>query len=589
MKRKLLFSFLIFMLVTLPLLAGCKGTGTTPTPTGPAVGGDWWDKWGEPQYGGTLVTRAGMIDTITSPDDARACRLAAWFEVLFCDDLTLDRDIYPFTLQFTPTKYLQGWLAESWEQTDPQTWTIHIRKGVHWLDNPPTYGREFTAHDVQYTYDRVLAVGEFAGAEPSVFYAPLIPSIAQVIATDDYTVQFKLNTPSASSVWEVTGPQIPIPPVPREWVALTEEEKAEWQNCIGTGPFIVTDFVPNTSMTFSRNPNYWGYDVRYPQNKLPYLDAVKVLVVPDISTSLAALRTGKLDIIHDQRDYPSLSQAASLAETNPDIQQFHWPAAAQGVFFKYNTEPFTDIRVRQAMQLAIDIKTIAQTHYQGTVDGIPAGLLSPLAGEEWAVPYDQWPKDLREEYSYDPDRARELLAEAGYPNGFSTNVYASTADDMALLQILKAQFMDIGVDMEINSMDMMQMRPFIMDGLYDQMIYGGMLGMTDCPAYAAGVFWSKKFERIGGDVGGVIDPDYDVLAEKFYAATTEAEAQQAFQELDRYALEQHWIAHVCPYVSTQVCQPWVKGWSGENLRGSWGWVYIRQMWIDQDLKQSMGY
>jgi ABC-type transport system substrate-binding protein len=524
-----------------------------------------------------------MLDIITEPQDPRSSQFAAWFELLWCDDMTLDREIFSFQTNYTPVEYLQGWLAESWEQTDPLTWTVKIREGVHWQDKAPTYGREFTAEDVQYSYDRVLGKGEFEGQPPNGFYVSFIPNVDRVVATDKYTVEFQLNAPTALVAHQIVGPFLGICLVPPEWVELTPEEQQDWQNCIGTGAFVCTDFVPGTSLLIERNPDYWGYDERHPDNQLPYLDAIKVLAIPDMATALAAMRSGKLDMVADGRSYASLAEAESLAENFPDIVQYEWLGNAAGVYFKWNTEPFTDIRVRKAMQLAINVPEIAETHYRGAFEGIPCGLSSPKVGEDWAVPYDQWPADLQAEYSYDPDTAKALLTEAGFPNGFETEILAATVDDMTLLQILKSYFADIGITMEIEAMDMITNRTAVMSGNYNQMIYAGGGGGTAPPDMSIGNFWSKKMERVGGE-GGVIDPEYDVLVEEFFAATEMAEAQRIYREAERYLLEKHYTLTVCPIITKQLGQPWLKGWNGEMFWSSWGWAYWSRFWIDESLK-----
>jgi peptide/nickel transport system substrate-binding protein len=513
----------------------------------------------------------------------RSAQFGMWLEGLFGDNMLTDRNEYTFKTNFKPEKYKQGFLAESWEWKDKLTLTVHIRQGVYWHDRPPVNGREFTADDVEYTFDRVLATGS-GFTEPNAFFAPLLPSVDRVVAVDKYTIEFRLKTSSAMAIYEITGPSfLSVCMVPHEWVEMSEEDKQDWNKVTGTGPFILTDFIASTSLTMERNPDYWGYDERHPENKLPYLDGMKVVVVPDIATAIAAMRTRKIDIMANQANFISLQEAANLKETNPEIVQVKWPTGAGGVFFKYGVKPFDDINVRKAMQLAIDIPTIAESYYLGEVDGKPVGLAHPQAGTDWAIPFEEWPEELQQEYVYDPDRARQLLTEAGYPNGFSTSILASTSGDLALLQILKSNFADIGVEMEIETMDMIQQRVVVLEGKYDQMVNGGGGGSVSPPGNILGDYWSIKTEKTGG-AGGVEDPVYDAMVEKFNASETEEECQKIFKEADLYVLQQHWSARLCPAVSTQLHQPWLKGWWGESLSNWWRSTYYARMWIDQDVK-----
>src|SRR5208283_3711928 len=130
---------------------------------------------------------------------------------------------------------------------------------------------------------------------------------------------------------------------------------SSWHNAIGTGPFILTDFVDNSSATFARNTNYFGHDERYPQNKLPYVDTLKILIIPDASTSLSALRTGKIDAIGNI----AVSDAQSLDKTNPNLVKIGVPATySNSIDPKGGVAPFTDIRVREAMQESVNLPEI---------------------------------------------------------------------------------------------------------------------------------------------------------------------------------------------------------------------------------------
>ena len=137
----------------------------------------------------------------------------------------------------------------------------------------------------------------------------------------------------------------------------------DWRNSVGTGPFILTDYVSGSAITFIRNPHYFGKDPLHSQNQLPYLDGVKMLIIPDISTYLAALRTGKLDML------PAVSweDAASLIKTNPDLKyntRYQTPTFPVGRVDKQDL-PFKDIKVRQALNMAIDKQAILKAYFGG--------------------------------------------------------------------------------------------------------------------------------------------------------------------------------------------------------------------------------
>jgi peptide/nickel transport system substrate-binding protein len=261
------------------------------------------------------------------------------------------------------------------------------------------------------------------------------------------------------------------------------------------------------------------------------------------------------------------------------------PAFGQGIAMRCDKEPFTDIRVRKALEMAIDRETIAKTYYGGVVDGKPSMVIrSGIEG--WSIAYDEWPQGLKDEYSYNPDRAKQLLTEAGYPNGFKTNVVTSSMFDLDLLQILVAYFNDINVDMEIRQMEVPAYMNYIRGGNHDQLYswFEGGLGFTP----NISIQW--RHSKTGpSNYTYNNDAGYDALVAEYFAATTEDEASRIFVEVMWRVLENHWAIQVCPLASFNVFQPFIKGYSGEVLEFRNLPFYAARLWVDQGLKQSMGY
>ena len=123
------------------------------------------------------------------------------------------------------------------------------------------------------------------------------------------------------------------------------------------------DFVDGSSATLIKNPTYWGYDERYPQNKLPYVDSLKILIIPDPATALAALRSGKIDAMGNM----SIAQSQDIKKSNPEILQLGIPSAtAPSLDPRQDVKPYSDIRGREALQMAINLPDLAQNYYSGT-------------------------------------------------------------------------------------------------------------------------------------------------------------------------------------------------------------------------------
>jgi peptide/nickel transport system substrate-binding protein len=549
-----------------------KPTATAPAPTQ----ANWWDKFGTPQYGGTITYRLPQMAHNFDVSSFIGGEVDIYYETLFTKNWTLDRKIFGFTTSFTPDEYSAGLLAQTWEQPDAQTIIVHLHQGVHWQDKPPVNGRELTADDIVQHYDRILGTGS-GYTNPNPNYGFLTGNWESVTATDKYTVVFKFKRPSGLAFNSIADTmQINAIEAP-EYVK--QGDLQNWKNAVGTGPWILTDFIDGTSLTYSKNSNYWGHDERYPQNQIPYADTLKMTLIPDMATALAALRTGKIDVIGGETGRLSWQQAKSLAKTNPELQQVKVLGVANGVGFRCDTKPFNDINVRKALQLAIDIPTIAKSYYGGMVDGIPCGIISPVF-TGYCFAYEDWPQGLKDEYSYNPTKAKQLLAEAGYPNGFSTNIVAaSERSDMELLQIIKAEFKDIGVDMEIRQMEFASWNAFISAGKHDQMV-GLMSASTNPIQFTLSGFQSTNPSNytFNNDTG------YDEIFAKFMAATDPAEVKQWTREADKYAIEKHWSAVVCPTATFNVWQPYLKGYSGEALHFGQSHIWAC-LWIDQSLKE----
>jgi peptide/nickel transport system substrate-binding protein len=389
---------------------------------------------------------------------------------------------------------------------------------------------------------------------------------------------FQVLTPAADNIIEAP-----------EAVALEGGTITNWQYCVGTGPWIITDVVTGTSITFSRNPNYWGYDERHPENQLPYADTIKLLSIPEESTRIAALRSGQVDISNDVNNEGIVGWqlAQSLAETNPELQQIMVLQWGYSLLMAANSEPFTDLNVRKAMQLAINLPELAQTYYGGAVEGTPCGMVSTTYNG-WYYPYDEWPQELKDEYSYNPDLARELLTEAAQDGlfevneygGFDTNVVTGSASDLQLLQVIQSELLDIGVNMEINTMDPTAVFSYCIEGKNDGFFFNFGTNLT----WPLSVMATARMSTSPMNFTHCNDPVYDEIANRFINAMTMDEARQALYEADKRNIEQHWAVQLLARPSYIIYQPYLKGYSGEIMSYGQGALWAR-LWIDRSLKK----
>ena len=541
-----------------------------------------------PRYGGTLTF--ARKEEFKNADVVAAGAWGAGFvdgvlEKIGFPNWGIDRDEFGFVGLNAPVFAMTGQLAESWEQPDPLTIILNIRQGVHWHDKAPMNGRELTAKDVEYNFHRMMGLGSgFTELSPKSQLLKTM-SFESIEATDKWTVVFKLKKPHLQALAGILD----------DWLAwiyppeVIEQygDASDWRNLVGTGPFMLTDWVEGSSITWTKNPDYWGYDEKYPQNRLPYVDGIRAPIMPEVATSLAALRTGKLDLLRNIR---TVDQVESLQKTNPEL--VIWtitPASTNSTGLNVNKPPFTDIRVRKAMQMALDLETIQDAFFKGYGDTTPHGQVGDgMMG--YFIPFEEWPEELKKVYDYDPAGAEALLDAAGLPRGadgirFKTVYIHLDRYDANFTELLASYWNKIGVDVEVQ---VQPIAPFVtirragdFEMISHEMAYGSAADPLNPPGRYTAVSWNTS---------AVNDPDYEAMFEAAGAATTIEEQQRLVKAMDMYAVERHWAVWSLMNPVFDAIWPWVKGYNGEFGLGylSKNQIFGR-LWIDQDLKKEMGH
>ena len=423
-----------------------------------------------PEYGGILTFAR-------KSEHSSNHFLPGFLEKLSVADWGIDRDEIDWRSTYVPVSGLKGALAESWEQPDPLTWIAHIRKGVHWQDRAPMNGREFDASEVEWNYHRWLGLGS-GFTEPHPNFSTMSAAVESVTATDKWTVVYKLKGPIVGAdkdIFDDGNGYIYPPEVIKQGV-----DAEDWENLVGTGPFMLTDYVEGSSITFIKNPDYWSDDEKYPGNRLPYIDELRAIITPETATYVAALRTGQVDFLgsHSDSQLRSIDQVESLQKTNPEIvvHRFWYRSDNCFIFNGQNVvdnPPFNDIRVRRAMQMALDLETINSTFFKGYGNTTPEGVISKDV-QGYAIPFEDWPEDVKKVFDYDPAGARQLLTEAGYPEGIKTTLAHYEAFDLSFAELAAAYWSDIGIAVEIT----------VVSGAE----FGALAGKTD----GSGIFNSSK-------------------------------------------------------------------------------------------------
>jgi peptide/nickel transport system substrate-binding protein len=538
-------------------------------------------------YGGTFVTSVSSdITTFDSyfPTGATSI-LQEWMERLTSPSWTMDPAVYNYGTDFVPADYVVGYLATGWEFSDANTIVYHLRQGIHWQNLPPVNGREFTSADVVYHYGRMFGLGINSKPSPYNSTVPAYTPLKSVKAIDKYTVAFGWSGVSQEYILEQMDQYGGEHAIEAQEAVTQWGDLADWHHAIGTGPWILTDLVSGSSATMIRNPTYWGYDERYPQNQLPYISIFKYLIIPNANTVLAAVRTGKIDNCG-----LTFVQYQGMLQTNPELKFLSSPGGNLTIDPRSDVKPFSDVRVRQAMQEAIDMKTIAATLFSGHAHSDPTSLTSyKLAG--WGWPYPDWPQDLKDIYAYNPTAAKAKLAAAGYANGFNTDVIANSTANQDLLAVIQSEFATIGINMSIQLMDNTSWNSYVRGRSHDAIAYpsGASIGLSFIP--------SRQLQRFqtGYPVNwcAVSDPVYDGYVAAAQSGVTVDDIKKALKDANVYVAQHLWIISLPGADGFSCYQPWLGGFSNQPFAlGSLallGGFYTSRYWINGDLKKQLGH
>jgi len=307
-------------------------------------------------------------------------------------------------------KYKPG-LALSWDTSaDGKTITFKLRQGVTFHDGTP-----FNAQAVKSNFDNLIP--------PK---ATILSGITSVEVVDDYTVRFNLPSYNNLIFYHLALNLATYMYSPE----ALKKNSADWATThpVGTGPFILKDFLPNTSLTMVKNPNYWD-------KGLPYLDGIEIAMVPDPMTQMLAFKAGQVHTIYSASE----TAAAQLRDAG-----YHLMAAPAGpVLMSFdikNSEILSKPQVRQAIEYAIDKEAICK----GPGHGLFVPLYQLLA--ESSPDYNKALKPRK----YDPAKAKKLLTAAGYPNGFSFKVFMLDSAWRDGWVVVQNNLNAVGVKMEIN-------------------------------------------------------------------------------------------------------------------------------------------
>ncbi len=334
---------------------------------------------------------------------------------------------------------LQPLLAESWTVSpDLKTYTVKLKKGIHWQNIPPVNGREFVAKDVKFSYEQYM--------QPNSVSYGVFSQVASIDTPDNYTVVIHLKEPNSFLFEQLRQPkELVFPP-----------ELLDRRNtAIGTGPWILTRFTAGTGVGTGtlevRNPDYWLKDEKGRQ--LPYLDRYEYISISEVATKMAALRTGQID----QVDGLTEDDIVNLLHSTPDLQlvkelpEMYGRASSFSIVFNTKKAPWNDPKMRCAVSKAIDKEKVALISTGSP--GVPRGPIAFSLIED-RLPTDD---DMGPCYKYDPEGAKTLLRQFGVSLEKPMSVvraYGHVGDWTTVEEAtIQSMLAEVGINMQLKRVD----------------------------------------------------------------------------------------------------------------------------------------
>jgi peptide/nickel transport system substrate-binding protein len=449
-------------------------------------------------------------------------------------------------------------LSDKWEVSkDGLTYTFHIRDNAKWQNKAPLNGRKVTADDVVYSWDRFQKVG---------VQKAVLGMVKEVKAVDASNVAFTLNDVFAPFETTIATPLFWI--VPKE---VAEKDGDLRKTTVGSGPFLFDKFEKGVAIVVKRNPDYYGD----PSN----VDEVVMLIIPDSAAQVAGLRSKQIDILG-----VSQTDRASIVPTNPEIVMTDYTQnLISFMYWRLDAKPFDDIRVRQAVSLALDREEIGKVIYEGKgvynsaiAAGLPSFWLNPT-GSDFGANAKYFKRDVA--------AAKKLLADAGYPNGLKVP-YVSTLDAYGntfnqAVELVAKQLKDAGIETDFKPQPYAAYIASTFLGKFDggTMVWGLETPVQEPNDYLFNMYGDKSARNHAG----VKDPVLQAMIDKQAKTLDKADRKNQIYEIQRYLAEKQYYVIGPTGTTTIAAQPWVKGFYYESDYGRYA-DWLPKVWLDNKPK-----
>ncbi len=461
--------------------------------------------------------------------------------------------VFDGLVRFTPDAQVVPGLAHAWEVTpDGMTYTFHLRTGVKFHDGTP-----FIARNVIASFQRVLDPKTRGGRGWPLY--PILgakefadgsggSAVAGLSSPDDSTVVIRLKEPLAIFPKLLAMPVAAIVPnaVPENF----------GQNPVGTGPWKFVEWKHDDYLKFAANPDYFG--------GRPKADSLMARIIPEPSTAVAEFESGNVDVLYvpegETRNWEQTDEKKAMLESAPALRVFY-------VAINTTRGPLADVRVRQALNYATDASGILN----GIVSGrgnLAAGVIPPaLAGGD----------STRKGYTRDLAKAKQLLKEAGFPNGIDIELWSSqTPPFPRIAQTIQANLKEAGVRVNLVQRDASSMREAARAGKTDMALKDWFADYPDAENFLYPLLHTAN-KGVGGNVSFYSNPQFDKLVSDARREQDESKRTALYKQADELEYKDAPMIYLFFYKELYAVQPWIKNFKVPT-------IFTGQRWTDVQIQ-----
>jgi peptide/nickel transport system substrate-binding protein len=438
------------------------------------------------------------------------------------------------------TSSFEPWLAESYEVSPDGTYvTLKMRQGVKFHN-----GREMTADDVVWSVERAL------DAEKGYHLNDRFQTCTGATKVDDYTVQVNYSVNATAS----------LDGLARLYIFPKEAEENIATVPVGTGPFKFEEWVPGDHLTLTKFEDYW-------QEGRPYIDEIVVKPIPDVQARQVNLLAGAVDGI-----WGIQPADVALLETVPGITVGRPPGGGGFIAFIMNVlkPPFENQKVRQALQYATDRDKINQLAFSGEGEMINI----PRSKASWA-----YSEEADQMYTYDPEKAKQLLAEAGFPDGFKTSMLIRGTQGIFLdvAQVWQADLANVGVDLELLPTDLPQFWPAFIGSQFETAIQATGDSTIDPSGLFEGAACCRPFRNFSGITEDTTwFPEYKAIIEQAKVELDQDKRKELYDQALKIMMDQAWTVPIAWDQTLYALTDKVQGFTDVDSDGQ---MYLQDVWL----------